>query len=61
MSGLFLTGGRYLSDCVEQGPFQHAEDPMFVGDDGYEKWAYDKDAERRLWQETLNMVGLQND
>jgi len=47
-------GGRYLSDCVEQGPTQHPENPMYVGDDGYEKWVYDEEAAKRLWMESLN-------
>lgn len=54
-------GGRYLSDCVEQKPFQHKEDPMYVGDDGYEEWAYDEEKEKRLWTDSLKMVGLQDD
>ena len=54
-------GGKYLSDCVEQAAFQHPENPMFVGDDGYEKWAYDEEAEKRLWKDSLKMVGLEDD
>ena len=54
-------GGRYLSDCVEQAEFQHRENPMFVGDDGYEKWAYDEEAEKRLWKDSLKMVGMEDD
>lgn len=54
-------GGRYLSDCVEQGPFKHPEEPLFVGDDGYEKWAYDTEGEARLWKESLRLVGLTDD
>ena len=55
------TGGRYLSDCVEQAAFSHPEDPMFLGDDGYATWAYDEEAEGRLWKESLKMVGLEDD
>lgn len=54
-------GGKYLSDCVEQGPFQHSGQPMYVGDDGYETWAYDEDKEKQLWKDSLKMVGLQDD
>lgn len=54
-------GGRYLADCVEQGPTQHPENPMYVPDDGYEKWAYDEQAEKRLWKDSLKMVGLEDD
>ncbi|KAK4501684.1 hypothetical protein PRZ48_007493 [Zasmidium cellare] len=54
-------GGRYLSDCVEQKAFEHKENPMFVGDDGYEEWAYDEEKEGRLWKDSLKMVGLSDD
>lgn len=55
---LIRAGGRYLSNCVEQGPFEHAENPMFVGDDGYATWIYDEQQEKRLWEESLRMVGF---
>jgi len=32
-----------------------------VGDDGYATWAYDAEAESRLWKESLGMVGLEDD
>ena len=54
-------GGKYLSDCVEQPPFSHAEDPMYVGDDGYATWAYDQKKEKQLWKDSLEMVGLKDD
>ncbi len=54
-------GGKYLSDCVEQAAFQHPEDPMFVGDDGYAEWAYDEEAAKRLWKDSLKMVGVEDD
>ena len=55
-------GGRYLSDCVEQKAFQHhGEDPNFIGDDGYESWAYDEDNERKLWKDSMKMAGLHDD
>ena len=54
-------GGRYLSDCVEQPAFAHAEDPMFIGDDGYAAWAYDVDGARKLWKDSLEMVGFKED
>jgi NAD(P)-dependent dehydrogenase (short-subunit alcohol dehydrogenase family) len=53
-------GGRYLSDCIEQPPFSH-EDIMTIGDDGYAKWAYDAEAEGRLWRDSLKMVGMEDD
>ncbi len=54
-------GGKYLSDCIEQPAFSHPEDPMGVGDDGYGPHAYDEAAEKRLWKESLKMVGLEDD
>ena len=53
-------GGRYMSDCQATGPFK-GTDPMAVGDDGYATWAYDEAAEKRLWSESLKMVGLEDD
>lgn len=53
-------GGRYLSDCQEMGPFK-GENPMQTGDDGYAPYAYDQQAEKRLWKESLEMVGLKAD
>lgn len=54
-------GGRYLSDCLEQPAFSHPENPMYIGDDGYAEWAYDEASEKRLWKESLKMVGLEED
>jgi NAD(P)-dependent dehydrogenase (short-subunit alcohol dehydrogenase family) len=54
-------GGRFLADCVEQGPTRHSENPMYVGDDGYESWVYDEKAASRLWQDSSKMVGLGSD
>lgn len=54
-------GGRYLSNCVEEKPFAHKGNPMAVGDDGYEEWAYDEAKEKRLWKDSLKMVGLEDD
>ncbi len=54
-------GGRYLSNCVEQGPTEVIGQGISVADDGYEKWAYDEASEKRLWKESLKMVGLEDD
>lgn len=54
-------GGRYLSNCVEQPAFSHADDPSFLGDDGYAEWAYDEEASKRLWKDSLKMVNLEDD
>ena len=53
-------GGKYLSDCAEQPAF-HSDNPMAVGDDGYATWAYDEQSEKRLWKDSLKMVGLKDD
>ncbi|KAF7194227.1 Oxidoreductase calI, partial [Pseudocercospora fuligena] len=54
-------GGRYLSNCVEEKPFAHPGEPMYVPDDGYETWAYDEAKEGRLWTDSLKMVGVADD
>ncbi|KAI0189077.1 hypothetical protein EV127DRAFT_496361 [Xylaria flabelliformis] len=54
-------GGKYLSDCVEQGPTRHPDNSMHFGDEGYAMWAFDLDAQKRLWRESLRMVGLDGD
>jgi NAD(P)-dependent dehydrogenase (short-subunit alcohol dehydrogenase family) len=52
-------GGKYLSNCVEEKPFQ-GTDIMATGDDGYAAWAYDEEKEGRLWKESLKLVGLED-
>jgi NAD(P)-dependent dehydrogenase (short-subunit alcohol dehydrogenase family) len=54
-------GGKYLSDCVEQGPVREGSGSMSIGDDGYASWIYDEEKEVRLWKESLEMVGLKED
>lgn len=51
-------GGKYLSDCLEQAPFAHPENPAFIGDDGYAEWAYDEEGAKKLWADSLKMVGV---
>lgn len=48
-------GGRYLSNCMEMGPFQGKEG-IEVMDEGYAPWAYDKEKEDRLWKDSLKML-----
>ena len=50
-------GGKFLENCsvaeprtAETGPFK-----------GYAAWVYDEEAAKRLWNETLKMVGLDDD
>lgn len=47
-------GGRYLEDCDEAVPHSG-------GLDGYASWAYDAEAERRLWADSCKMVGVEDD
>lgn len=44
-------GGKYLSNCEEQGEFEKQGKPQGKPqgrDDGYKPWAYDEEEERRL-------------
>lgn len=40
-------GGKYLSNCEEQGEFEKQGEPQ-GRDDGYKPWAYDEEEEGRL-------------
>ena len=55
-------GGRYLADCVEMKAFREelGNDPGFA-DDGYAKWAYDPEGEKKLWTESARLVGMADD
>lgn len=52
-------GGRYLSNCMEMGPFQGVEG-FTVMDEGYASWVYDTEKQDRLWDDSLKMVGLES-
>tara|TARA_R110002003_G_scaffold1364_3_gene22918 strand:- start:6676 stop:7722 length:1047 start_codon:yes stop_codon:yes gene_type:complete len=55
-------GGRYLSGLTEQKSHEEraGEEGMFPNaNEGYAEWAYDEEAEERLWRESLGMVGLE--
>lgn len=55
-------GGKYLSDCVEQGPFPENEpNPLSLASDGYKPWAYDEVAEKKLWALSLKAIGAEDD
>jgi len=51
-------GGLYMDDCrvAESIP----EDAM-PGFSGYKSWAYSPEGEKKLWMESLKMVGLKDD
>ncbi|KAF2765467.1 short-chain dehydrogenase [Teratosphaeria nubilosa] len=50
-------GGLYLNDG-------HVADPLLeeepIGNTGYRSWAYDPEGEKKLWRDSLEMVGLSN-
>lgn len=48
-------GGFYMEDCGKS-PLMAEDAPM--GAPGYKPWAYDEEKERRLWEDSLRMVGL---
>ncbi|MCJ1288710.1 hypothetical protein MMC34_000239 [Xylographa carneopallida] len=50
-------GGRYLSNCMEMGPFQ-GEEGILVMDEGYAPWAYDEEKEDMPWANSLEMVAI---
>jgi hypothetical protein len=52
------SGGKFLSNCVEQGPFASQD---FLDGDGYAAHAYDPVREQRLWKDSLKMSGLPDD
>jgi NAD(P)-dependent dehydrogenase (short-subunit alcohol dehydrogenase family) len=52
-------GGRYLVDCAEAV----APEEVQLGQEtqAYASWTYSPDEEKRLWRDSLAMVGLQDD
>jgi NAD(P)-dependent dehydrogenase (short-subunit alcohol dehydrogenase family) len=53
-------GGKYFSDCWVQNEFQGAT-AAASNDDGYAPWIYDEEKERKLWKESLHLLGLTDD
>lgn len=66
--------GKYCSNCEVQGPMleppveegqlslsesNEAKEEMVRSFDGYAPWAYDEEAEERLWEMSLGWVGLE--
>jgi NAD(P)-dependent dehydrogenase (short-subunit alcohol dehydrogenase family) len=54
-------GGKYLSNCEEQGPEGNGGTVLGgirLGDDGYADWAYDVDGAKRLWDDSCKMVAV---
>ncbi|KAJ9604654.1 hypothetical protein H2200_010768 [Cladophialophora chaetospira] len=48
-------GGKYLSNCQNAAPASE------IGREGYAAWAYDAEAEARLWTEACRLVGVEDD
>lgn len=51
-------GGFYMEDCGKSPPMP---DDAAIGMPGYKPWAYDEDGEKRLWEDSLRIVGVQGD
>ena len=51
-------GGFYMDDC---GISQLIPDDVPATSTGYRPWAYDPQGEKRLWSDSLEMVGLKDD
>ncbi|KAK1807053.1 hypothetical protein LTR12_018607, partial [Friedmanniomyces endolithicus] len=51
-------GGLYMEDCGVSRPIP---DDEMVGTYGYRSWAFNPDGEKRLWADSLKMVGLDAD
>ncbi|KAM0720918.1 hypothetical protein Q7P37_003203 [Cladosporium fusiforme] len=54
-------GGVYMADCAVQGPRKAGGEALGVGDEGHAEWAFDEEAEERLWKDSLALVGLKGD
>ncbi len=50
-------GGRYLENCDEASPEDNANKRS--GAAGYKAHAYDEENERRLWKDSLEIVGME--
>lgn len=51
-------GGRYLENCAESGPVQEPRTFLSLG---YVPHAYDEDKEKKLWLDSLKLVGFEPD
>ncbi|KAG4428910.1 hypothetical protein IFR05_015606 [Cadophora sp. M221] len=48
-------GGVYLADCAIELPKAEAKEGQY----GYAPWAFSKESEAKLWEDSLRMVGLE--
>lgn len=53
-------GGKYLEDCEEAG-LATSNDPLELGHAVHASHAYNEEAEKRLWKDSCNMVGVEDD
>lgn len=51
-------GALYLADCAAQGPFKGGE-ALGTGDEGFAEWAFDEEAEEKLWRDSAKLVGVE--
>lgn len=51
-------GGKYLEDCQIAGPWDPETGEM---GSGYAPWVYNEDKAVKLWERSVELVGLQND
>lgn len=49
-------GGKYLENCGVAGPYDPASG---MWGPGYAEWAFDTEAEQKLWAKSVELVGLQ--
>lgn len=52
-------GGKYLVDCAAAEPYKEGEDKFTTP--GYAPWAYDEEMARRLWRDSLKLVGFSDE
>ncbi|OBS25131.1 hypothetical protein FPOA_05666 [Fusarium poae] len=53
-------GGIYLGDCGEEPPVKPGVDVGATSSaPGYAPWIYNQEAEARLWEESLKLVGIE--
>ena len=48
-------GGKYLNNCQIAAPAAE------IGREGYAAWAYDAEAQARLWTESCRLVGVEEE
>ena len=51
-------GGRFLENCAESAPVQ---EPRTLVSPGHARHAFDEEKEKKLWVDSLKMVGLEGD